>query len=130
MPLSDAKPVGEVYPVVKRGEICLVTLDLTAYHEQQGRRSVLIVYPAAFNEITRTPIVLPITTGGSFARRRGFESSSGGRSNLPIITAVIRCDQLHRRLDSLSAERQACRNGHHVARSCDDLLASDRYYPR
>ena len=76
---------------MKRGDIWLVTLDPTAGHKQQGTRSVLIVSPAAFNEVTGTPVVLPITTGGSFARRRGFAVSledTGTRT-----TGLIRCDQ-------------------------------------
>lgn len=77
--------------VVERGEIRLVSLDPTAGHEQQGTRPVLIVSPAAFNRVTGTPVVLPVTTGGSFARRRGFAVSlenAGTRT-----TGVIRCDQ-------------------------------------
>ena len=57
----------------------------------RGTRPVLIVSPAAFNKVTGTPVVLPITTGGSFARRRGFAVSleeAGTRT-----TGVIRCDQ-------------------------------------
>ena len=76
---------------MKRGDIWLVTLNPTAGHEQQGTRPVLIVSPAAFNRVTGTPVVLPITTGGSFARRRGFAVSledAGTRT-----TGVIRCDQ-------------------------------------
>ena len=76
---------------MKRGDIWLVSLDPTAGHEQQGTRPVVIVSPAAFNELTGTPVVLPITTGGSFARRRGFTVSledAGTRTN-----GVIRCDQ-------------------------------------
>ena len=53
---------------MQRGEIWLVSLDPTAYHEQQGTRPVPIVSTAPFNRLTRTPVVLPITTGGSFAR--------------------------------------------------------------
>ena len=60
---------------MKRGDIWLVSLDPTAGHEQQGTRPVLIVSPAAFNELTGTPVVLPVTTGGRFARRRGFAVS-------------------------------------------------------
>ena len=60
---------------MQRGEIWLVSLDPTAGHEQQGTRPVVIVSPARFNELTGTPVVLPITTGGSFARRRGFAVS-------------------------------------------------------
>ena len=57
---------------MQRGEIWRVSLDPTAGHEQRGTRPVLIVSPRAFNELTGTPIVLPITSGGGFARRRGF----------------------------------------------------------
>ena len=76
---------------MKRGEIWLVSLDPTAGHEQQGTRPVLIVSPAAFNELTGTPIVLPITTGGSFARRRGFAVSLEGAGTRT--KGAIRCDQ-------------------------------------
>lgn len=76
---------------MQRGEIWSVSLDPSADHEQRGTRPVLIVSPAAFNEVTGTPVVLPITTGGGFARRRGFAVSlddAGTRT-----TGVIRCDQ-------------------------------------
>ena len=76
---------------MQRGEIWIVSLDPSAGHEQRGTRPVLIVSPAAFNEVTGTPVVLPITTGGRFARRRGFAVSlddAGTRT-----TGVIRCDQ-------------------------------------
>ena len=75
----------------KRGEVWIVSLDPTADHEQRGTRPVLIVSPAAFNELTGTPIVLPITTGGNFARRRGFAVSLDGAGTRT--TGVIRCDQ-------------------------------------
>ena len=35
----------------------------------------MVVLPAAFNDLTGTPIVVPITTCGHFARRRGFTVS-------------------------------------------------------
>ena len=76
---------------MQRGEIWIVSLDPSAGHEQRGTRPVLIVSPAAFNEVTGTPVVLPITTVGGFARRRGFAVSfddAGTRT-----TGVIRCDQ-------------------------------------
>ncbi len=76
---------------MKRGEIRLVSLDPAAGHEQQGARPVLIVSPALFNKLTRTPVVLPLTTGGSFARRRGFAVSLDGAGTRT--TGVIRCDQ-------------------------------------
>ena len=78
-------------PVAERGDIYLVSLDPTEGHEQQGRRPVLVVSPGAFNRLTKVPIVLPITTGGGFARVRGFTVSLidvGTRT-----TGVIRCDQ-------------------------------------
>ena len=103
---------------MKRGEIWLVSLDPTAGHEQQGTRPVLVVSPTAFNNVTGTPVVLPITTGGGFARRRGFAVSledAGTRT-----TGVIRCDQ-PRALDL------AARNGRRVEsvpeHVIDDVLA-------
>jgi len=53
---------------MERGDIYLVSLDPSAGHEQQGKRPVLVVSPGRFNRLTGVPIVLPITTGGSFAR--------------------------------------------------------------
>ncbi|MGH6958554.1 MAG: type II toxin-antitoxin system PemK/MazF family toxin [Caulobacteraceae bacterium] len=76
---------------MNRGDIYLVSLDPTEGREQQGRRPVLIVSPSAFNRVTKLPVVLPITTGGRFARRIGFA--------VPIDEAgistksAVRCDQ-------------------------------------
>lgn len=58
-----------------RGEIWLVSLDPTAGHEQSGKRPVLIVSPASFNKFTRLPVVVPVTSGGNFARAAGFTVS-------------------------------------------------------
>src|SRR5260370_35729853 len=77
--------------VMERGDIFLVSLDPTQGHEQRGRRPVLIISPGPFNRLTRVPVVLPITTGGNFARTAGFAVSladSGTRT-----TGVVRCDQ-------------------------------------
>jgi mRNA-degrading endonuclease toxin of MazEF toxin-antitoxin module len=63
---------------MERGDIYLVSLDPTSGHEQQGRRPVLIVSPAAFNRLTKTPVVLPITSRGSFVRTAGFAVSLMG----------------------------------------------------
>ncbi len=76
---------------MRRGEIWLVSLDPTAGHEQQGIRPVVIISPAPFNELTRTPVVLPITTGARFARRRGFTVSLDDAGTRTV--GVIRCDQ-------------------------------------
>ena len=103
---------------MKRGDIWLVSLDPTAGHEQQGTRPVLIVSATAFNELTGTPVVLPITTGGSFARRRGFAVSLEGAGTRT--KGAIRCDQ-PRALDL------AARKGRHVdtvpEQVIDDVLA-------
>jgi mRNA-degrading endonuclease toxin of MazEF toxin-antitoxin module len=77
--------------VMKRGEIWLVSLDPTSGHEQKGRRPVLIVSPEAFNRITKVPVVLPITSGGNFARTAGFSVPLAGAGSKT--TGIIRCDQ-------------------------------------
>src|SRR6202142_1240541 len=76
---------------MKRGEIWLVGLDPTEGHEQKGRRPVLIVSPEAFNVVTIVPVVLPITSGGNFARTAGFAVSLAGAGTKT--TGVVRCDQ-------------------------------------
>ena len=76
---------------MQRGEIWLVSLDPTAGHEQQGTRPVLIVSPASFNTLTGTPVVVPVTTRGGFARRRGFAVSLDDAGTRTI--GAIRCDQ-------------------------------------
>lgn len=76
---------------MKRGDIWLVGLDPTEGHEQKGRRPVLIVSPDAFNRVTKVPVVLPITSGGSFARTAGFAVPLAGAGIKT--TGVVRCDQ-------------------------------------
>src|SRR6266581_7558834 len=76
---------------MERGDIYLVSLDPTQGHEQRGRRPVLIISPGPFNRLTRVPVILPITTGGDFARTAGFAVSladCGTRT-----TGIVRCDQ-------------------------------------
>ena len=76
---------------MERGDIYMVSLDPTAGHEQQGHRPVLVVSPGAFNSLTKAPIVLPITSGGNFARTAGFAVSlvDAGIQT----TGIVRCDQ-------------------------------------
>lgn len=74
---------------MERGDIYLVGLDPSVGHEQQGRRPVLIVSPAPFNRVTRVPVVLPITSSGSFARTAGFAVALTGTKTI----GIIRCDQ-------------------------------------
>jgi len=76
---------------MKRGEIWLVGLDPTQGHEQKGRRPVLIVSPETFNRVTKVPVVLPITSGGSFARTAGFAVPLQGAGM--TTTGIVRCDQ-------------------------------------
>ncbi len=94
---------------MKRGDIYTVSLDPTLGHEQQGHRPVLIISPTAFNQATKLPVVLPITSGGEFARRIGFAVPlTGIRTN-----GIVRCDQPRvldiearhgRKVDALSTE--------------------------
>ena len=51
----------------------------------------MVVSPAAFNELTGTPVVVPITTGGHFARRRGFTVSLEDTETRT--RGAVRCDQ-------------------------------------
>jgi mRNA-degrading endonuclease toxin of MazEF toxin-antitoxin module len=76
---------------MKRGDIWLVGLDPTQGHEQKGRRPVLVVSPEAFNRITKVPVVLPITSGGNFARTAGFAVKLEGAGTKT--TGIVRCDQ-------------------------------------
>jgi mRNA-degrading endonuclease toxin of MazEF toxin-antitoxin module len=76
---------------MKRGEVWLVALDPSAGHEQKARRPVLIISPDAFNRVTKVPVVLPINTGGKFARTAGFAVSLEGAGTKTA--GVIRCDQ-------------------------------------
>jgi mRNA-degrading endonuclease toxin of MazEF toxin-antitoxin module len=81
--------------------------------EQKGRRPVLIVSPEAFNRVTKVPVVLPITSGGNFARTAGFAVSliGGGTKT----TGVVRCDQ-PRALDLGS------RGGKKLERVSDEIM--------
>src|ERR1700726_1030817 len=76
---------------MERGDIYLVSLDPTAGHEQQGKRPVLVISPGPFNRLTGVPVVLPITSGGTFARTAGFAVSLMGVGTRT--TGVVRCDQ-------------------------------------
>jgi mRNA interferase ChpB len=76
---------------MERGDIYLVSLDPSSGHEQQGMRPVLIVSPGKFNRMMKTPIVLPITGGGNFARTAGFTVSLMGVGSRT--TGMILCSQ-------------------------------------
>jgi mRNA interferase ChpB len=74
---------------MKRGDIYMVTLDPTEGREQRGHRPVLVVSATEFNQATKLPVILPITSVGNFARRIGFGVIITGIKT----TGVIRCDQ-------------------------------------
>jgi mRNA-degrading endonuclease toxin of MazEF toxin-antitoxin module len=76
---------------MQRGDIYFVALDPTLGHEQRGHRPVLVVSADAFNQVTKVPVVVPITSGGNFARVRGFAVSLAN-TGLKT-TGVVRCDQ-------------------------------------
>lgn len=96
---------------MKRGDIYMVDLEPTQGKEQRGHRPVVIVSPDAFNQATGLPVVLPITSGGDFARRLGFA--------VPLLnsqtTGVVRCDQP--RILDLKA-----RNGRKVESLTTDII--------
>ncbi|MDN5872496.1 MAG: type II toxin-antitoxin system PemK/MazF family toxin [Nitrococcus sp.] len=74
---------------MKRGDIYMVDLEPTQGREQRGYRPVVIVSPTEFNRATQLPVILPITSGGDFARRIGFAVSLSGTKT----RGVVRCDQ-------------------------------------
>ncbi len=74
---------------MNRGDIYLVSLGPTSEHEQKRMRPVLVVSPGPFNKLTKTPIVVPITTGGNFSRVAGFTVDLVGTQTM----GVARCDQ-------------------------------------
>ncbi|KFD19053.1 programmed cell death toxin [Tatumella ptyseos ATCC 33301] len=96
-----------------RGEIWLVSLDPVAGHEQSGKRPVLIVSPASFNKLTRLPVVVPVTSGGNFARAAGFAVSLDGAGTKTA--GIIRCDQ-PRTID------MAARNGKRLEQIPDSIV--------
>ncbi|WP_318367735.1 type II toxin-antitoxin system PemK/MazF family toxin [Enterobacter sp.] len=96
-----------------RGEIWLVSLDPVAGHEQSGKRPVLIVSKASFNKLTRLPVVVPVTSGGNFARAAGFAVSLDGAGTKTA--GIIRCDQ-PRTID------MAARNGKRLEQIPDSIV--------
>lgn len=74
-----------------RGDIWHVDLNPIRGREQAHPRPVMVLTPRLFNQLG-TPIVVPITSGGQFARERGFAVSLSGAGTLS--TGVILCHQL------------------------------------
>jgi mRNA interferase ChpB len=75
-----------------------------------------VVSPAPFNQLTKTPIVVPISTGGQFARVAGFAVELVGTKTV----GIARCDQ-PRTLDL--AARKAKRVETVSAAVIDEVLA-------
>ncbi len=104
--------------MIVQGDIYAVSLDPTSGHEQQGRRPVLVVSASTFNGVTRVPVVVPITTGGAFARMAGFAVPLAGTGIKTV--GIVRCDQ-PRALDlAARGARRIERVPHEVL---DDVLA-------
>ena len=101
-----------------RGDIYFCNLDPTAGHEQAGTRPVFVVSPFAFNKATGTPIVLPITNNGGFARGQGFAVDLGNCGTQT--TGFVLCHQ-PRALD-LSARKAKYREAAPQA-IVDEVLA-------
>ena len=74
-----------------RGDVYWVSLDPVSGHEQRGHRPVLVLTTAPFNRLTGTPLVVPITSGGNFARTAGFAVDLTGTGLKTH--GVVRCDQ-------------------------------------
>jgi mRNA interferase ChpB len=76
---------------MERGDIWHVDLNPTRGREQASPRYVLILTPKGFNQLG-TPIIAPITTGGDFAREKGFAVSLVGAGT--NASGVILCHQI------------------------------------
>ena len=60
-----------------------------------------------FNKLTHLPVVVPVTSGGNFARTAGFTVSLDGAGTKT--TGVIRCDQPGTlELDARNGKRLDC----------------------
>jgi mRNA interferase ChpB len=76
---------------VDRGDIWHVDLNPSKGREQAHPRYVLVLTLREFNALG-TPIVVPITSGGNFAREKGFAVSLSGAGTR--VTGVVLCHQL------------------------------------
>ncbi len=74
---------------MNRGDIYMVSLDPAPGDNKPRRRPVLVISPAAFNEVMKVPVILPISRGGEYARSVGFVVPLSGT----LTTGVIRCSQ-------------------------------------
>jgi mRNA interferase ChpB len=100
---------------VRRGDIFKLDLEPTKGREQQSKRPVLVVSPDEYNAHF-APLVCPITTGGAYARDKGFAVPiSGGKTS-----GAVLCNQARTLdLDARGAKR--------VERIDDDVLRAVLY---
>ncbi|MFT4021284.1 MAG: type II toxin-antitoxin system PemK/MazF family toxin [Acinetobacter sp.] len=101
---------------MERGDIYLVILNPDAEPEQHKKQLVFILSPRDFNEITQTPIVLPMSIGDGLHRNVGFVAEVVGKK----LSGVVRCDQPCS-LDF--SKRSAQKLDHAKAEVIDDVLA-------
>ena len=76
---------------MKRGDIHMVSLDPAFGREQQGHRPVLVISSDMLNQLSKLPVVLPITSRGNFARAIGMSVSLADAGTKTV--GIIRCDQ-------------------------------------
>jgi mRNA-degrading endonuclease toxin of MazEF toxin-antitoxin module len=77
--------------LIERGDVYFVDLEPTLGREQRGHRPIFVITKAAFNALS-PPIVAPITSGGAYARRRGFAVSVA--PYLTKVTGFVLCNQI------------------------------------
>lgn len=75
--------------IIERGDIFVVDFEPTLGREQRGRRPAIVVTPAAFNQLG-LQLVAPITSGGAFARNRGFAVELSGTKT----AGIVLCNQM------------------------------------
>ncbi|MGN7294777.1 type II toxin-antitoxin system PemK/MazF family toxin [Rhizobium sp. SAFR-030] len=98
---------------MERGDIWFADLEPTRGREQAKARYVMIVSQRGFNQLG-VQLIAPITSGGEFARARGFTVSLSGAGTRA--TGVILCHQI--RTIDLKA-----REGRFVERAPDFIVA-------
>jgi mRNA-degrading endonuclease toxin of MazEF toxin-antitoxin module len=98
---------------MERGDIWFADLEPTRGREQAKARYVMIVSHRNFNQLG-VQLIAPITSGGEFARAKGFTVSLSGAGTKA--TGVILCHQI--RVIDLKA-----REGRFVEKAPDFVVA-------
>lgn len=84
-----------------RGHIIIITLDPTLGKEQKATRPAIVLTTQLFNRMG-TALIAPITSGGDFARSRGFtvllsETKTTGH----VLTNQIRTIDINERVSKI-----------------------------